>query len=248
MFTWLTDRISANLAFFPPPPSYEINHRNDHEIRIKSIQPGILSIPRAKCCTISVNKRTKEEIIGAFIPALNPTQYTILLSHGNAVDLSQMFPFLDYLSRILHINVACYDYRGYGLSDGVPSVSATLDDILAVFSWLKSKFGIDEGDVILYGQSVGSGPTSWLASNKSIEVAGVVLHSPFMSGIRVLMNPDLKFWPLPDIYPNHKHVQKIAAKVLVIHGMSDKVITFEHGKLLHSLCRNPSGKFPCRVY
>ena len=38
--------------------------------------------------------------------------------------------------------------------------------------------------VILYGQSVGSGPTCYLASKRMC--AGVVLHSPIMSGMRVL--------------------------------------------------------------
>jgi hypothetical protein len=38
--------------------------------------------------------------------------------------------------------------------------------------------------VILYGQSVGSGPTCYLASKRVC--AGVVLHSPIMSGMRVL--------------------------------------------------------------
>jgi hypothetical protein len=49
------------------------------------------------------------------------------------------------------------------------------------------------------------------------EVAGVVLHSPLLSGIRVL-SPGLKWWPaFADVYPNHLLVPKINAPTLVMH-------------------------------
>lgn len=47
--------------------------------------------------------------------------------------------------------------------------------------------------MILYGQSVGSGPTLHLASRLP-RLRGVVLHSAILSGIRVLYNVKLTFW------------------------------------------------------
>ena len=61
----------------------------------------------------------------------------------------------------------------------------TYADIEAVYECVKEKYGAQEEDIILYGQSVGSGPTVDLASRLP-NLRGVVLHSPLFSGLRVL--------------------------------------------------------------
>lgn len=50
-----------------------------------------------------------------------------------------------------------------------------------------------EEDVILYGQSVGSGPTLDLASRLS-RLRAVVLHSPILSGLRVMYPVKRTYW------------------------------------------------------
>jgi len=37
-----------------------------------------------------------------------------------------------------------------------------------------------------YGRSIGSGPTTYLASHPDYPVSGVILHSPIASGFRIL--------------------------------------------------------------
>jgi dienelactone hydrolase len=63
----------------------------------------------------------------------------------------------------------------------LPAASATLNDIRTVFDFLLKEHGKEPKDVVLYGQSVGSGPTCHLAAAHP-GVAGVVLHSAFLSG------------------------------------------------------------------
>ena len=43
-----------------------------------------------------------------------------------------------------------------------------------------------------YGRSIGSGPSCYIASHPCFKVAGLVLHSPIASGIRILKF-DVKF-------------------------------------------------------
>lgn len=50
-----------------------------------------------------------------------------------------------------------------------------------------------EEDVILYGQSVGSGPTLDLATQLP-RLRAVVLHSPIMSGLRVMYPVKRTYW------------------------------------------------------
>ena len=98
----------------------------------------------------------------------------------------------------------------------MPAASATLADAAAALSHLLKSHGRELGDVVLYGQSVGTGPTSWLAA-RSPGIAGVVLHSAFTSGLRVI-KPGLKRWPAwADIFPNFKYVPKISARTLIMH-------------------------------
>jgi len=62
-----------------------------------------------------------------------------------------------------------------------------------VYDCLKKDYGIEQEDLILYGQSVGSGPTIHLAT-KLRNVRGVVIHSGILSGIRVLYPVKVTFW------------------------------------------------------
>ncbi|KAF2309877.1 hypothetical protein GH714_005462 [Hevea brasiliensis] len=88
----------------------------------------------------------------------------------------------------------CYDYSGYGASSGKPSEFNTYCDIEAVYNCLKKDYEVKQEDLILYGQSVGSGPTLHLASRLQ-RLRGVVLHSAILSGIRVLAtNDDIVDW------------------------------------------------------
>ena len=78
-----------------------------------------------------------------------------------------------------------------------PSESNTYSDIEAVYQCLETEYGVSQEDLILYGQSVGSGPTLHLAS-KLPRLRGVVLHSAILSGLRVLCH--VKFSFCFDIY------------------------------------------------
>lgn len=79
-----------------------------------------------------------------------------------------------------------------------PSEYDTYADIEAVYECLQTEYGVGQEDLILYGQSVGSGPTLHLAS-KLPRLRGVVLHSGILSGLRVLCHVKFKF--CCDIYP-----------------------------------------------
>jgi len=74
-----------------------------------------------------------------------------------------------------------------------PSEFNTYYDIEAVYHCLKREYGVKQEELILYGQSVGSGPTLHLAS-KLQKLRGVVLHSAILSGIRVLYPVKMTFW------------------------------------------------------
>lgn len=74
-----------------------------------------------------------------------------------------------------------------------PSEHNTYADIEAAYKCLEESFGTKQEDIILYGQSVGSGPTLDLAARLP-RLRAVVLHSPILSGLRVMYPVKRTYW------------------------------------------------------
>ncbi|KAE8693620.1 Calcineurin-like metallo-phosphoesterase superfamily protein isoform 1 [Hibiscus syriacus] len=134
---------------------------------------------------------------------------TLLYSHANAADIGQMREFFHELRTHLRVNIMSYDYSGYGASSGM-------------------------GDLILYGQSVGSGPTLHLAARLP-KLRGVVLHSAVLSSIQVLYPVKMTFWF--DLFKNIDKIQLVTCPVLVIHGTDDETVDWSHRKRLWELSK-----------
>jgi len=111
---------------------------------------------------------------------------TIIYSHGNATDVGAMFPLQAVIAHSLDCNVVMYDYSGFGESGGMPLEENTYSDIEAVYAYtLEHVANNDPSSIVLYGQSVGGGPCCYLAQ-KNDKLGGMILHSAFTSGMRVL--------------------------------------------------------------
>ncbi|KAJ3599583.1 hypothetical protein NHX12_033540 [Muraenolepis orangiensis] len=174
-----------------------------------------------------------------YIRCAPAARFTVLFSHGNAVDLGQMSSFYIGLGTRINCNIFSYDYSGYGVSTGKPSEKNLYADIDAAWHALRSRYGISPENIILYGQSIGTVPTVDLASR--YECAAVVLHSPLTSGMRVAF-PDTKKTYCFDAFPNERGQSRtfqyfsITSPVLIIHGTEDEVIDFSHGLALYERC------------
>ncbi|XP_058115124.1 uncharacterized protein LOC131258084 isoform X2 [Magnolia sinica] len=181
-----------------------------------------------KLCT---NKGT--EIVAMYVRQPS-ARLTVLYSHGNAADLGQMYELFSELSAHLRVNLMGYDYSGYGQSSGKPSEQNTYADIEAAYRCLEETYGAQEEDIILYGQSVGSGPTLELATCLP-RLRAVILHTPILSGMRVMYPVKRTYWF--DIYKNIDKIPLVTCPVLVIHGTADDVVSWSHGKKLWELCK-----------
>lgn len=161
---------------------------------------------------------------------------TVLFSHGNAEDLGIIYDKLFNLSKALQVNVFAYDYEGYGKSSGLASENSCYNNISSAFKYLiEIKHQLPE-NIVLYGSSLGCGPTCYLAeklSQSATRVGGIILQSPFLSIFRIFFNFRCTF--LFDLFPNIDRVHNITAPVLIIHGTHDEVIPFWNGQELFSL-------------
>jgi alpha-beta hydrolase superfamily lysophospholipase len=133
----------------------------------------------------------------------------------------------------------------------VPSEEDTYADILAVYDHLVTIGVSPKVELIVYGQSVGTGPSCHLAAHRPI--AGLVLHSPMVTGIRVISNQDGVCAPASvfrscDLFPNVRHIPKIAALVrkplLVAHPVRSvrSFLSVKHRE--RAFCLLPAGPSP----
>uniref|UniRef100_A0A5B6Z3Y1 AB hydrolase-1 domain-containing protein n=1 Tax=Davidia involucrata TaxID=16924 RepID=A0A5B6Z3Y1_DAVIN len=225
----LTSSMAAKFAFFPPnPPSYTVvADESTGKMRLSDAPE------REDVDVLKLPTNRGNEIVAVYMK--NPlATLTLLYSHGNAADLGQMYELFSELSIHLRVNLMGYDYSGYGQSSGKPSEQNTYSDIEAAYRCLEEIYGVQEEDVILYGQSVGSGPTLDLASRLS-KLRAVVLHSSILSGLRVMYPVKRTYWF--DIYKNIDKIRLVKCPVLVIHGTADDVVDCSHGKQLWALCK-----------
>ena len=159
--------------------------------------------------------------------------FYIIYSHGNAVDLGDMEPFMKRAATNLNCTMVGYDYPGYGTSEGKPSEESVSKSIQAVYKHLISK-DIKDKKIIIWGRSVGSGPATLIAYEKP--VAGLILESPFISAFRVVT----RYRILPfDRFPNIDRIAEVDCPVLIIHGRLDQVIPFYHGEAIYEEAKYP---------
>jgi len=176
--------------------------------------------------------------IPAFFLLRRGAKLTMLYSHGNAEDLGMMYRRMKDLARILCVNVLAYDYSGYGLSQPKckPSERMCYRNIEAAYSYLVNVMKIPPSRIVLYGRSLGSGPSCYLAKKTADEgesVAGLILHSPFLSIYRIVL--DVRSGFVGDIFQSYARAKSIKCPVFIIHGENDQVVPFWHSdELLRS--------------
>ena len=163
--------------------------------------------------------------------------YTILYSHGNAEDLGDILPLLQVLQK-MGFAVFSYDYQGYGTSEGQPTVSKSYQDIDAAYAYLTEDLGVSPNQIIVYGRSVGGGPSVDLATRQP--VAGLILESTFVSAFRALTQ--VPIYPF-DRFENLAKLKRVNCPVLVIHGTEDAVVRFWHGEALFTAAKAPKRSF-----
>ena len=163
---------------------------------------------------------------------------TLVYFHGNAGSLENRIHKLNHFQD-MNINFLIIAWRGFNGNKGKPSERGLYVDGKSAIDWLIKK-GVDEKNLILYGESLGTGVATHLAQNKNY--AGVILETPFTSMIDAAKN----FYPyipinllLKDKFENFKKVKNINIPILVMHGEVDQIVPFSMGKKIYEIANNP---------
>lgn len=114
-------QIASKLAFLPPEPTYSFvpdETSTKFTLSLTERAEWQYSPRELDAAEVFYARSSRGNRIGCiFIRTPNP-RYTILFSHGNAVDLGQMSSFYVGLGSRIKCNIFSYDYSGYGVSTG----------------------------------------------------------------------------------------------------------------------------------
>lgn len=182
---------------------------------------------------------------------------TVLYFHGNAATRALPRRVRSYMafSTVFDCNVLAIDYRGFADSTGTPSEAGLLTDAEAAWDFVMARTGASgAGNVILVGQSLGTGVASGLAgrlADKGIYPRAVVLVAPFTSITDVLseywlakfipvLSPFRAIPPLFDYLRSFLYfpfnsaavLPKTDAPILILHAQNDAVIPHSHSQRL----------------
>lgn len=174
----------------------------------------------------------------AWYGAAKPGQSTILYFHGNSGSLAARTPRIErFMAQ--GWGVFMMTYRGYGGSGGAPTERDNVADAVRAFDTLTAS-GVEPRDIVLYGESLGTGVASRLAVER--RAAGLILDAPFTS-IPDVARPT--FWYIPvrlimrDRYETARIIDKINMPLLIVHGTLDATVPVAMGRALAQRAREP---------
>ena len=139
----------------------------------------------------------------------------------------------------MQLNFLIVSWRGFNGNKGKPTEKGLYEDAKSAIKWLNSK-GITEKNIIIYGESLGTGVAVEVAQNKNF--AGIILEAPFTSMINAGKDkyPFLPVkWLLKDKYESDKKIKNVNSPILIMHGKVDNIVPFSMGKKMYELANEP---------
>jgi len=189
---------------------------------------------------------------GWWLHAKPPVRGTILFLHGNAENISTHIASVYWLPAHGY-DVFLFDYRGYGKSEGQPTLSGIQKDYSAALDYLFHRPGADTDNVFVFGQSLGAGVVL-VGTDKSpykSRLRAVITEGAFTSYRAVAREMFSHFWltwlfqwplslTIDDDYRPIDHIAGISpTPLLLIHSKQDEVIPFHNALELYAAARQP---------
>ena len=162
---------------------------------------------------------------------------SLLYFHGNGETAGTYEWIAPYYNQ-RKINLFVPDYRGYGLSDGKPTITSMIQDAHLIFKGFKQILQKEGyvGKYFVMGRSLGSIPALELAFHYQDEICGLIIESGTANNFR-------RLWSYLEgakrnIIENSGFINKVKIRsiykpTLIIHGEDDQIIPLQEGQELY---------------
>ncbi|XP_022233890.2 protein ABHD13 [Drosophila obscura] len=158
---------------------------------------------------------------------------TVLYFHGNAGNMGHRMQNVWGIYHHLHCNILMVEYRGYGLSTGVPTERGLVTDARSAIDYLHTRHDLDHSQLILFGRSLGGAVVVDVA-------ADAVYGQKLMCAI-----VENTFSSIPDmavelVHPSVKYIPNLLYKnkypFLFISGLADNLVPPRMMRALYTKC------------
>lgn len=111
------------------------------------------------------------------------SKVTVLMFHGNAGNIGHRIPVAGCLQMSVPCNILMLEYRGYGLSTGTPDEKGINIDAQTALDYIRQRKDLANGEIVLYGQSLGGAVALQLASQnlEAGDIKAIILENTFLS-------------------------------------------------------------------
>ena len=204
-----------------------------HPSRAMSSHPGTVGL---RWEPIALKTADGVALKAWWIPGPAEESKAMLCLHGNAGNLSHRTDKM----RIFHDAGAAQlwvEWRGYGQSAGRPSEKGLIRDADAGLVWLMTR--VPAGGIVVYGESMGSGPAVELAARGGL--GGLILDGAF-SSIRDMARvvvPWLPAFVIATRFDNLSKLPQVPMPVLVLHSPQDEIVPFAQARRNFEALQSP---------
>ena len=196
--------------------------------------PSRDSIPGADTYFVEVGEGVK---ISCGLWTYGKEYPTVLFFHGNGEEAGDYEMIAQYYHKT-GVNLFVADYRGYGLSNGKPTITNMVGDAHKVFREFK-RILADNGyssSLFLMGRSLGSIPAMEIAYHYQDELKGLIIESGSANNLR-------RLWGYLDgqeqeklttgTFLNKVKIKTVTIPTLIIHGEYDQILPVQEGLELY---------------
>ena len=169
----------------------------------------------------------------------NKEALSILYFHGNGETVAS-HSWLAPLYNQRGINLFVADYRGYGSSNGKPTITNMIGDAHTIFTGFTEIIEKEDfkSNLFLMGRSLGSLPAIELAFNYPDKIRGLIIESGAANNFRRLwthLGITGKETILNETSPflNKVKIRQVHQPTLIIHGEYDQIISVKEGEELY---------------
>ena len=177
-----------------------------------------------------------------YIPGHRPTDLTWLWFGGVGANLSLRVGEFAAVREHTGGNILAFDYGGFGLSEGRPSVRNTAIDARAALAQLHRRYDVSPESVHYLGVSMGAAVAIRLAA-ETRSPRGLALVAPFASlrDMARMFYPawTLGGWLVGQRFDSVAYIGRIGCPLIILHGTDDTLVPVSQGRALYDAAAPP---------
>ena len=190
------------------------------------------------------------ETLNSWYLTRDDAKATVVYFGGNGFLMVKSRPLIQAYAD-MNVNLLLFDYRGYGLSSGEPTVKGVKTDAMSAYEVAVSKLSSDKDEhrIIVHGHSMGAFLSSYISGENRVD--GYIMESP-VSEVKQwtkklvpwILRPFVRFDIAEEIaaQSNLENVSDVESPLLIIGGSSDDVTPFSMAEEVYEASVSPNKK------